>query len=132
MKDEVYEGLIKILRQLFDEAHSPFPYEGCRFLLKSGNSDYQHFVFDLDLYFSELAGYSSLGKKILKWSDEKVADVKNKLSKTFFEKHPEYKPLEEIISKNSTPDLYDQLELYENIRQTLMKLLYILASGRTD
>jgi hypothetical protein len=130
MGNEKVNEILALLLRLYDENRQhPFPYDGCRAVLKRAGREHEHLISDLDQYFSEIAGYSSWGRKILTWPKEKVEQVRKRLSRSFFQKHEDYKPLEAMITQVDTPDLYAELELYETMRNTLLALLSQLSHG---
>ena len=78
------------LSRIYDEeVCGPFPSEGCRWLMcEFGASD--DLTSDLDLWFSDVAGLSSRGKKLLHWSVDDVSSARGVASLGFFDKHPQY------------------------------------------
>ena len=135
MRELELKNLTETLGRLFeDDKKKPFPYEDCRKISVLGRVKPGDLIPDLDLYFSKLAGYCSWDGRILKWPHEKVAYVRKDISKSFFEKHPEYQPLRETITETVAPDLFSDLALHEEMRQTLLKILDSLmgAVSRTD
>ncbi len=124
MRIETAKGIIDELLPLYEEAcRLPFPYEGSRKLLQQSDGQYKGLVPSLDTYFSDIAGYCSWGERILKWQREKAEEAKEKLQSSFFEKYPEYKPLESMITESNTFDLFTSLALYEKMRTKLLRVL---------
>jgi hypothetical protein len=116
------EALAEEVKRIYDEEEGdPFPYEGCRWL-KSEFGDFEGLTPDLNTWQMDVAGHSSLGKKVLSWPAEKVLQSRGALSLSFFEKHPEYALLERHITESETPDLFDKLRLYERMRMKLLEL----------
>lgn len=123
------EELADRLARFHQETRStPFPYEGCRRLLRETPGAHEDLIPDLDLYFSNIAGYCSWGRRILKWPKEKREEAKNGLSLSFVEKYPKYTPLMVRITETSTPDLFREMMLHENIRKELLGIIDRLAS----
>lgn len=116
--------LLAELRELDRTDTSPFPYQGCRKLIRHAPEASDGLIPNLNTYFMDIVGYASWGKGILKWPEQKVQQTIARLSVTFFEKHPEYSTLESMITKSSTPDLYANLALYERMRLCLLQILY--------
>jgi len=125
---QTIQRLITELTQLYEETHAPFPYSGCRKLLSEAGQHGEDLISDLDMYFSELAGYCSWGERILKWPREKIRHVCLRASRTFFEKHPQYEHLSPWINETNSPDLHSRLILYERMRNKLLELLSLLQS----
>ena len=100
-----------------------FPYTDCRKLLSIDTKLYEGLIPDLDLYFSDIAGYCSNVKRISKWSDERLREARKTLGRSFFEKHKRYEPLKLKITKANTPQLYERLTLSDQLRIKLLELL---------
>lgn len=112
MKSDVEEKLI-ILKELYksDLLH-PFPYEDCQ-NIGNDKDKFEDLILCLDLYFSDIAGYCSWGKRVEKWSAEKIADVQIKLRKSFFDRFPKFDGLKSVITESETPKLYSQLLIFD-------------------
>ncbi len=124
MSSESVKEIIRELQSIYREASGVrFPYEGSRHLLREVGGSYEGLIPDLDVYFSTIAGYCSWGERILKWSQEKILEAQNRIAASFFEKHPQYKPLEVAITESNTPDLFAQMALHEKMRKSLLELL---------
>jgi len=129
MKNISPETLADTLFKAFnEEMMRPFPYSGARKLRHDDGGIYEGLIPDLDLFASQIAGYCSWGKGILKWSEEKVDEAERTIGKSFFDKHPKYKPLEPLITEENTPDLHAWLTLQERIRSRLLELFALLRS----
>ena len=115
------ESLIEKLAALEEADVCPFPYADCRKLQR--DAKYAALVPDLDVYLSDLAGHRSWGKRILQWSDDKIAEVAGWLSKSFFEQFPVYAQLEWKIRPSVVPELHALLARAEKTRLTLLELL---------
>ena len=116
--------LAEFAGQLFEKDKAqPFPYADCRRAAALAFIPLKHLIPDLDLYFSDLAGYCSWGVRILSWSPEKVSTVRKHISKSFFEKHPQYRCLLEAVPVEKAPALLADLALHEEMRRTLIQLL---------
>jgi len=68
-------------------------------------------------------GYCRQGRAILKWPEEEVREARTKLARSFFERYPQYAPLEALINETDTPDLFVKLSLHEKLRTSLLSLL---------
>jgi hypothetical protein len=127
MNSERIEELAAEVKRLYEEeARLPFPYDGCRTLLEGNEDEFEGFITNLDLYFMDIAGYCSSGRAILKWPEEKVREAQGRISLTFFELYPQYSALQNFISESATPDLYEDLTLYEEMRSKLLELFSLL------
>ena len=123
MTQNTSSELLAELRELERADANPFPYQGCRKLISHDPEASDGLIPCLNTYFMDIAGYASSGKKILKWAEQEVQQAIRQLTVPFFEKHPEYSTLEPMITKNSTPDLYATLALYERMRLCLLQIL---------
>lgn len=115
--------LTEIAGRLFEEDKKSFPYADCRKAAALAGIRIRDLVPDLDAYFSDLAGYCSWKGRILTWSSEKIATAREHISKSFFEKHPQYQGLKEATLQKETPGLAADLALHEEMRTTLIELL---------
>jgi len=133
MNSERIEELAAEVKRLYEEeARLPFPYDGCRTLLEGNEDEFEGFIPNLDLYFMDIAGYCSSGTAILKWPEEKVREAHGRISLTFFELCPLYCALQNFISESATPDLYEDLMLYEEMRSKLLELFSRLLRHNND
>jgi hypothetical protein len=115
------EEKLKILQKLYrSDLLNPFPYSDCRKILLEKDED---FIPCLDIYFSDIAGYCSRGKRILSWSNEETTEAKNRLQKSFFQKFPAFLEVSLKINGKETPQLYNQILIYDLMRLTLVDIL---------
>ena len=131
MKNAVEEKLV-ILQELYksDFLH-PFPYEDCR-KITDNKDEFEDLIPCLDLYFSDIAGYCSWGKRVKKWSAEKIADVRIKLHKSFFDRFPKFDKLKLVINERGTPKLYNQMLIFDLMRLTLTDILSEINTFRSS
>ena len=124
MKNNPITELVNELVQVYqEEGRYPFPYKDCKKVRDGNFALYDNFIPHLDLYFSDIAGYCSWGKKLAQWPDDKVGEAKARLEKSFFERYPHYRALESLITETNTPDLYKALQIYESMRELLLNIL---------
>lgn len=116
------EWALEAERIYIEEDRSPFPYDGSRWLLQDFEDEFEDFIPNLDMWCSYIAGYCSWGKRLVRWNEEKVLQARGVMSLSFFDMHPEYARLERLITESDTPDLYEQLRLYERMRKNLVIL----------
>ena len=114
---------------LFQESLRPFPSVDCKKAADLVGISYRDLKPDLDLYFSEIAGYCSWGRRIQKWPPSKMADVRRKLKLSFFERYPQYLCLANAITEAELPDLFRVVALHEDMRMSLAEILDQLATG---
>jgi hypothetical protein len=125
------ESLAVEIAQTYNEQdRSPFPYEGCRWLRREFDGELENLIPDLDMWLSDIAGFSGQGKRLLNLPEEKVSHARGIMSLSFFEKHPEYAWLERHITESDTPDLYEKINLYERMRRMLVALFDLMLRER--
>ena len=107
----------------------PFPYEDVRIAVKKAGTSYDGLIPSLDLYFATIAGYCSWGKRMLNWDSEKRKAAIAYASRSFFDRHPEYRSLRQFIVQS---DLSNRLRNIEEMRSTLLHVLSSLEGGRPD
>lgn len=113
-KHNLEESAAKLQRIFKEDLSKPFPYEDCRKVFVEAGARDEGFIPDLDLYWSELAGYCSWGKRILDWPEEKLLEVKQSLEKSFLDRHPQHQKIVSLITESRAPDLYARMAWYEN------------------
>lgn len=129
MIDHTVEETVVELRRIFKEDLSgPFPHGDCRRLRAKAGGIYEGLIPDLDLYFWDVAKYCSLGKKLLRLPKDDLIKARATLERSFFEKHPEYLPLAALISETDTPTLRAEIELHDELRGKLLKIITALLS----
>lgn len=126
MKDFELEEKLKILGKLYkSEFLHPFPHQDCRKI----SSD-ENFVPSLDLYFSDIAGYCSWGIRIKKWDGEKIEIAKKQLQNSFFQRFVGFSELKLKINEKQTPQLFNQMLIYDLMRLTLLDILSEIKTNR--
>jgi hypothetical protein len=122
---EPLQELIRELGSLYEAIKHPFPYRDCS-KLQRRDTKYEGLVADLDLYLKDIAGYCTWGERLLEWSKPEIEKALKVLSRSFFERNPDYIPMESLITEENTPDLYAKLILHERIRASLLRLFSLL------
>src|SRR5260370_3994239 len=108
----------------------PFPYEDCRWLRREFQGNLDGLIPDLDMWFFDIFGYASRGKRLMKLSDEEALRARAIMSLSFYEKHPEYAWLERHIVASDTPDLFEEMNLAERSRTMLLNLFDLMLSEK--
>lgn len=110
-------------------ASEAFPYEDCRRLLSNvTESAVEHLIPDLDLYLSNVASHAIGIDRVLKWAPDRAAESLTKLSRSFFEMHPQYELLHGLITPEATPLLHRYLRVTEELRHRLLDVLREIAA----
>ncbi|MGH9846072.1 MAG: YxiJ family protein [Blastocatellia bacterium] len=134
MTKSFMEEIAAGFRQTLEEDLSkPFPYDDCRRVLaRAGDiadgDIADGLIPDLDLYFSDIAGYCSHGKKLLNMPKDDLVAARATLERSFFEKHPEYRALAVWINEIETPMLFAEINRHEEVRCKLLELISNLLS----
>ena len=132
MQNEIQEKL-EILQSLYKtDLLNPFPYDDCRKLLADNSDEFEDLIPCLDLYFSDIAGYCSWGKRSLFWADEKIEEIRHQLQNSFFRQFPKFNLLKPAINEENTPKLFSQLLIHELMRLTLLDILSELKVKQKD
>jgi hypothetical protein len=119
---EAEQRAFKIL-DLYRSDCSPFPYEGCRRLRREfADANLEDLIPHLDLWFSDVSGFASRGKSLLRLTPDQLSAARGMMSLVFYDKHPEYAWLDRHIGARNTPDLFDSLTLAEQMRVELVDL----------
>lgn len=124
------ESMAREITELFESDISPFPSEDCRWLKSEFEANLDDLHTDLTMWFMTVAGYSSWGKQLLSWSEDKVRQVRDVIRYSFFDESPKYKWLEIHITEGNTPDLHEEFQLYEQLRNKLCTLLDFMLSEK--
>jgi hypothetical protein len=107
-----------------DDHCSPFPYVDCRWLRREFiDANLDDLIPHLDIWFADIAGIASRGKRLLRLTPEQLSAFRGVLALSFFDKHPEYAWIERHVSQSITPDLFDKFALYHQMRLELVALL---------
>jgi hypothetical protein len=104
-----------------------FPYADCRWLASHEGQPVEDLIPELDMYFSNIAGYSSSASRL----GERPASVLRKARKTlalnFFETYPSCERYSGLITSEKTPKLYEQMRIAEQLRLELLEILELVA-----
>lgn len=98
-----------------------FPYKDCYAIQKMYPKQAASLIPDLDEYFSFIAGYSSSASRLSARSGEELRNAIPKLKRSFFEKHPEYRPLEGAIAQ--TTMLSRKMKVADEVREKLITIM---------
>ena len=121
MDKESANQLARLVAALYGEIRlKPFPYLGVRKLLRRYPGMYETLIADLDWFDSTVAGYSSRVSSVPHWAYPETQEAISLLSRSFYDKHPEYLPLQTILT--DFPDLCEDIETHEKMRQSLLLL----------
>lgn len=98
-----------------------FPYKDCYALQKTSPKLTESLIPDLDEYFSFIAGYSSSATRLDARSKNELHDAVSKLKRSFFDKHPNYRPLGEAIAQTVT--LSRKIQVADELRRDLITII---------
>ena len=117
---------VEIGRIYQEKLMAPFPYADCRHVRAQAGEQTEGLIPDLDLYFSDVAGYCSRGKRFLRLSKDELLAARKILARSFFEKHSEYLSLSAFINETDTPTLFADLKLHDELRVRLLAIISTL------
>ena len=115
------ETLVK-LRQLYEAelGKGPFPLKQVREVGKG--KDYDYFHGHLDHWLADIAGIASHGKRLNKISAERKSEFRQLAAQPFFTEHPQFRRIQERISKSDVPDLKRLMESTETARLLILEV----------
>ena len=116
--EEIYASRLK----------GPFPYEDCRWLAAHENQPAEDLIPELDMYFSNVAGYSSSASRLGERSRNALRTARETLAKDFFETYPALERYKSLITPGNTPKLYEQMRVTEQLRLGLLDVLGTLST----
>lgn len=120
-----------ISRRFKDQKPSVFPTRDISLLIPD-DDERDLFHFQIEMFLSGVAGYSSGAWQIHREPIEKLKEARRFLSQSFFEKHPEYERYRALIQPNTTPNLFKRLEDAEHYRIDVLRLLDELLSSQSN
>jgi len=101
----------------------PFPYKDCYALQKREDNPCADFIPELDMCFSDIAGYCDSASRLGDRPTDELRRAKKTLAKSFFERFPSLARLESLITAEQTPRLFELMELSEKARLALLGIL---------
>ena len=78
---------------------------------------------NLDVYFSSIAGYASSADRLSHRSKAELVQAREYLSRSFFERHASLVMYRDAITPTTTPCLYRDLEIAEELRHDLLVII---------
>lgn len=132
MQHDAVTELARELIELYNrDLCNPFPYDGCRKLVRQFGQAYEELGPDFATFSADIASHCGGARKLLAWPEERLLKSQEYFQETFFEKHPKYKPLESWITEAHTRDLYTNIVSHEHARTRLLLLLARLLATST-
>lgn len=101
----------------------PFPIEDVQKLKDVAPEAWDSFHAYLTLYFTDIAGLCSRATRLTRKPQHELARARRIVQFPFFLRYPDVQSFESQITKDSVPDLFDNMELVELRRQQLSSLL---------
>lgn len=101
-------------------AWGPFPSADIKKIRPKNTMDL-HTAFDL--YFADIAGYTVNVRAIRRKPKSELLQLKERLSRSFFERYGGFDEYRASITPEETPDLYRHLVAVERNRSDLLKLI---------
>lgn len=116
------------LKSEYENVTTSFPYKDCYRLRRKAGKGFVGFIAAFSHYDAMISGYASWGSGLLGFSRERALQAKLEMSKSFFEKHPEYEFVVPLITPKETPSLYKLSQQLETWRTTLTDILSTLVA----
>lgn len=117
------------LERLYRKDTKPFSCHDCRILqANAGTLDLSGFIPALVLFFSDVSGYSSRAGRLKTKGKDELDCARHLLSRSFYQRYPEYRSLEPVITPERTPQLHSDLQAHEEMRRKLLRLVSMLDS----
>lgn len=107
----------------------PFPYRDCFFLADQLGLAREDLIPELDLFFAQIAGYSSSASSLAKRKPSELATARSVLSKQFFQRFPQLEVYESHINQIETPDLFRYMLVAEELRIGLLDILNLISES---
>ena len=129
--DTVTGLAVELERAYKERLLHPFPYADVRKLAQGQELQFEGLIPDLDMHFYGIASPCGAARKLLKLPRETLLEVRQRLERSFFERHPEYEVLRERITAANTRYLYQEMIDHEEVRAKLLELLSELLTEKT-
>lgn len=100
-----------------------FPYQDCYKIQELRPSESKGFIPDLDMYSSYIAGFSSSATSLAERPIVQLQNALPQLKKSFWEAHPQYKSLADLVTPAETPVLFKRLQVADGLRLGLVKII---------
>jgi YxiJ-like protein len=124
LSDDAAQTLAKEVESRYrNELRTKFPYADCYKLQRIRPDLTAGLIPDLDMYLGFIAGYNSSATTLSERSQEELRKAIPKLTKSFFDTYPEYRPLERIIVPAEFDALSRRLHVADALRRDLVVLM---------
>ena len=124
---------IEELRTLYHrELLRPAPSEDCFKIEGDPDWPYGDLHPDLSTYTASIASCCRGAKTLLSDTTESLLKDRSWFSRTFFERWPLYADLEKLVTRDETPKLYRELEVYEHARRLVLELIQAVLESRGE
>ena len=108
----------------------PAPSDDCFKIEGDPDGPYGDLHPDLSTYKTYIASCCRGASKLVTRPTESLLEDRNWLSRTFFEGWPLYADLEKLVTRDETPKLYRELEVYEHARRLVLELIQAVLESR--
>jgi hypothetical protein len=111
-----------IENQFWGELAKKFPHEDVGKILGEGPEGEEFFV-HLVCFCDSISGYAGSARALRGVSREKLLEIQNNVSRSFFEVYPQYESRRDLINEVNTPNLHVKLHTLEVYRRDLQLLI---------
>ncbi len=119
MADVMTRGL-RIKRRYQERAKSAFPTADIKALVADDRSAFSLLHGRIEMFLSGVAGYASSADRLGRRPVEELQKAGEFLSKSFFDRYPEYGSLKARVTPQGTPLLFAEMEAAEENRVELL------------
>jgi len=103
-----------------------FPYDDCFRIAQKEPIESEGLIPELDWYFGTVAGYCSSASRLGNRPKEELKRAQKSLALSFFEVFPRLAHIENLMTPDQTPKLYERMKYTEEARLALLDLLNAL------
>jgi len=116
--------LAHMIKQQFEEdCLSPFPLEDVKKLRSRDPENLALFHGQLEMYLSSIAGYASSADRLGRRPRAELAQAREYLSQSFFEKYTSLTVYRDAITPEFTPNLFRDLTTADKLRKELLTVI---------
>jgi hypothetical protein len=115
------ERQIAITQRYKTRPPTPFPNREIRLLVPNDEEEFQLLHFQILMFLADVAGYASSASRLHRRTEPDLLKAREFLSKSFYERYPQYARYRMEITPKGTPDLFSEMEGAEQDRIQLLE-----------
>ena len=121
---QVKQKAIELQEFLSDKLAGTFPHRDAKKFAARFGEEGDRFIAAMEVFHSNIAGYCNSGSKWLQASEQRIAECRRDVGKSFFDHYPALRKFEAHLPE--FPDLVEVMTLYEVARKRLIALMATL------